>query len=177
MNLSRQGRRGRWTPILGLALSAFLALPLSAQSPTAVNIDVSPELLGVMVGALLPSPGVETPDTERLLSNLTLDPAVTRVLHGLGATGVQPRELWPPTPWELEQLATVLSAGAPRWLAEAIQVSVEHELPEVTPLGVLLVLVREPDLTTEAFLQRHGLRREAVQAFIDAELDSMVKTG
>lgn len=171
------GSPRRHRPLFGLLvlvpLLAFLASPVSAQAGSGVGIDVSPELLGVMVDALVPSAAGEAWSTKVLLSSLTIDPQVRRVLDGLGATDVKAKEAWPPSPWDLERVQAALAGGAPSWLAEAIQVSVDRKLPVVTPLNVLLVLVRRPDADTVAFLREHGLESQAVETSVTDALQEM----
>lgn len=169
MNVARHGRRSppatvAW--LVAVALLAFTPPPrLAAQTRGPARIDVSPELVSVLVGALVQEPASNDGATERLLAGLSADPLVTAVLSELGASNLTPSQALVPTPWEVERLQSALAGGAPSWLAEAIQISVDHDLPIVTPLNVLVVLLRHPDEATNAFLNRHGLHGPGVLDF------------
>lgn len=175
-----------------VVLTALVAPPIAAQSTTPSpvaaettvqagdaspgQVDVSLELLGVMIATLVPdgTPGSGDGTTRTLLASLALDPLVSDLLEALGARALPGGPPAVVTPQALARLQESLAGGVPGWLTEAVQVSVDLELPLVLPLNVLLVLARDPDEATAEFLRVHGVEAPTVAA---ATLDVLESIG
>ena len=172
MNHHRHGRLLFRVMLLCAATVAWHPVPSAAQREA--SIGVTGELVDVMVSALAADPDASgMDDTRRLLDSLLDDALVVSVLQDAGAA-VSPSPSFVPTAaGDLARLQEVLAGGAPLWLADAIQVSVEMELPAVTPLSVLLVLVRDPDVTVTTFLRELGVEADALEAGARSALQEM----
>ena len=172
MNHDRHGRLLFWVMLLCTATVAPVSAQAAAQREA--SIDVTGELVEVMVSALAADPdAVGIDDTQRLLDSLLDDALVVSVLQDAGAPVTLSPSFVPTAAADLTRLQEVLAGGAPLWLAQAIQVSVEMELPVVTPLNVLLVLVRDPDVTVTAFLSELGVDAPALEARARSALEEL----
>lgn len=151
-------RHGRlWCAVAVAACAASVsAAPLTGQDhdppeATEAALVLSDGLVHVLVdwhSAARSAGAHAVGDRRPLLELLTSDPSVRAVLAAAGGrplTGPAPD---PPGVARPDALPGALAGGVPVWLVDAIQRSLDAGTPVVTPIHVLLAVVRKPAAST-----------------------------